>query len=73
MSLRSRRSFLALLLRLVATLTAGSALATRAIRAASSGWITGGASSASASIWAGRGCSAVASALGLRRRADGTL
>lgn len=65
MTVRSRRSFLGLLLRLAAAVVAGPTLLARAVQAASPGEIAAGASPATASVWAGRGCSAVASAIAL--------
>jgi hypothetical protein len=63
MSVRSRRSFLGLLLRAAGAVLAGPTILARAVRAASSPQITAGSSIASASVWAGRGCSAIASAI----------
>lgn len=63
MSVRSRRSFLDLLLRAVGAVLAGPTILAKAVQAASSGGIAAGSSTAPASVWAGRGCSALASAI----------
>lgn len=65
MSEQSRRSFLGLLLRVGAALMAGPALLTGTVRAAAPSALAQGSSDVPTSVWAGRGCSATASAIEL--------